>query len=234
MTEQTTMDNWDDIPMYDPRATWPKEASTHPLRITEVTTKMTEPKNGATKGWEIKKIKFEVANGDLEGKPLFMDLMVSPATDANGQIVPNPAKVEQHQADGLSYDEAFAKAQQGVLGFARGEVQKYIRLLNAAGFIREKDIVPGDKNMRRIDSGLNDVVKLRAAEGGGYEIVADDGTSTGTRFTDDMLVSRIIMGKTAPEKYRDKDGNEKTGRKITKVWDYDPAEVGELNEATPV
>jgi hypothetical protein len=229
-TNQTAMGDWDDTPLYDPRATWPEGKSDHALRITEVNTITTDPKEGLATGWEIKKVKLEVANGDLAGKNLFMDFLVTPAMNEKGEVVPKEEKVVKLMADGLDRDEAYEKAQSNIIGFAKGERQKYLRLMNAAGFIREQDVKSGDKNMRRIEGEINGAVKLRNTENG-YEIVGTDGNTTGTVFTDDMLVTRIVMGTTKPEKYKDKDGNEKTGRAVAKVWDYDPSEVGELAES---
>lgn len=244
-TNQTTMDSWDDTPLYDPRATWPEGKSSHPLRIAEVSTKYTDPKDGAATGWEIKKVKLEVANGELAGKPLFMDFLVTPSKDKDGTIMAKSAKIEKYQADinedtgtNFTFEEAEAKAVAGVVGFAKGERQRWLRLLNAAGFIREQDVRAGDKNQRRIDNGVMGVVKMRTNSEGQHEIIGDDGNSTGTVFTDDMLVSRLVMGETAPEEYQtvNKETGEvetRMGRKVNKVWDVDPAEVGDLAESTP-
>lgn len=225
----------DNVDLYEKKATWPVEKSSHPVRIVEVTEKTFDSREtNAVKGWTKKNVKLEVANGDLAGKPLFMDFFWDPPRDSEGNVVPSTTSVEQHKADGKDSTEAYELAQEGSKKAATIGKQNFLKLMNAAGFIRVKDTKPGDKNMTRVQEGL--AVLMQNTENG-YEILDSDGNGTGNYFTPDMMVRKIIMAHTAPDTYTktlpDGSKEERIGRKVNYVSGVSLSEIGDIGEEVP-
>ena len=163
-------------------------------------------------GWTQMVVEMSIANGEFEGRKLTTRYLWDQPRNSDGVIIPTDEKVGIKMAnDGnLSYEEAEEAVLNGWVTAVKIGKEGFKKLINAAGFIDMKDTKPGDKNITRIEAGL-------ATE------IPDD-------FTLDTLVGRVIMVAT-------KTGtNTNTGneyQEVKRVWDVNPAEVGDLATAAP-
>src|SRR5688572_10360221 len=108
---------------------------TNAWKITKVQRKELDnnlTEEGAVKGWTTMNVEFTAANGPFEGKQkVWKDYFIGAPKNAEGKVVPNPAKIAEHMANtklGLDYAGATDKAVEGVYKAVQAGIEGLAKL----------------------------------------------------------------------------------------------------------
>ena len=158
-----------------------------------------EVKTSKTGGRYVK-VEYAVASGEFEGRKLYANY--------NLKCNVNSDKVISLMADGLSKEEAEAKATESAEAGTRIGRIEIKKLTTAAGFIDPKDAEKDPSLAKLVNDGL--------------------AVSWPADFSLDMIEGKTVMCRTKAETRGDK-----TYQTPKSVWFADPAKIGDTGESAP-